>query len=133
MVCNKNRLVMEVKSGEARGFGFTIKIKDVEGNYNPMDLSEYNVNFEIKLYPYFSVDPLISKVLTLEQNSYTGQIEDQSGDDKGKFTVEITQDDLEKLVPSQEYYVIITLVNGDTKIIISGEGNTSGIFRFCKS
>ena len=135
MSCTNDRLVMEVKSGEARNFGFTIEQKygqDLSGNpvYVPMDLTDYTVNFEIKRYPYFSVEPLISKTITTADDEYNGSIYNATD---GQFKVNITLADLETLVPSQEYYVIITLLNGDTRIIISGEGNTSGVFRFCKS
>lgn len=139
MVCNNknNRLLMEVKSGESRGFGFTIKQlsgQDEDGNnvYEPMKLTDYQVVFEVKRYPYNSVEPLISKTLTTEVDNYTGWILDQD-EYPGQFQIQLTADDLDNLVPEQQYYVILTLVNGDTKIIISGEGDTSGILRFCQS
>lgn len=135
MVCSNKRLVMEVKSGEARGFNFTIKTKsgllntDGTPQYIPMNLAEYTVEFDIKQYPYYSVKSLVSKVITTTYSA-DGEIYEPVG---GKFRIQVTLDDLKKLVPSQDYYVIITLVNGNTRIIISGEGNTSGVFRFCKS
>ena len=135
MTYSNNRLVMEVKSGEARSFGFTIEQKgatDLYGNvtYDPIDLTNYTVEFDIKPYPYFSVAPLISKRVTTTPDEYNGTIYNPT---QGQFKVNITLEDLGQLVPSQDYYAIITLVNGDTRMIISGEGNTSGIFRFCKS
>lgn len=138
MVCSNenNRLLMEVKSGESRGFGFTIKqltgTQDDSPVYDPMNLSDYNVVFEVKKYPYNSVDALISKTLTTEVDNYTGWILDQD-EYPGQFQIQLTEIDLDNLVPEQQYYVILTLVNGDTKIIISGEGDTSGILRFCQS
>lgn len=135
MVCSKNRLVMEVKSGEARGFGFTIKNKSEilqpDGTYyTPMDLTNYTVQFQVKKYPYFSVQSIIDKIVTTEEDMENGWIYNPEG---GQFKVELTLEDLNKLIPSQDYYVIITLLNGNQRIIISGEGDKSGILRFCKS
>ena len=139
MACRSNRLVMKIKSGEARGFTFTIKtnsgLTDMNGNviYNVLDLTDYTVSFQIKKYPYYTVDPIIDKEITLLQDGTVGWILEQSGDDKGKFIVQITLEDLTKLIPEKDYYLILTLITGDQRIIISGEGDTSGIFRVCQS
>ena len=138
MACRSNRLVMKIKSGEARGFTFTIKtntglIQDGQPVYRVVDLTDYTVSFQIKKYPYFTVDPIIDKEITSLQDGTIGWILDQSGDDKGKFIVQITMDDMSKLTPEKDYYLILTLQTGDQRIIISGEGDTSGIFRVCQS
>ena len=122
MLCNSNRLVVEVKQGEARSFGFTIK-----HNKEPMDLTDYQVVVQVKKSPYFKVQSLINKVITAELSD-SGQIYDA---ELGKFKVTFTEKDTVTLPPN-DYFLIIYLVNGPTKIIISGEGNTSGILRFCK-
>lgn len=145
MVCQDNRLVVEVKQGEDRGFRFTIKEND-----NPMDLTDWRVYFQVKLVPYFNAPALIDKTITTEALSATrevGYILDQSVETdssgtitdyltRGQFKVEITDDETSKL-PPKDYALIIFLVNGQaedtsTKVIISGEGNTSAIFRVCK-
>lgn len=138
MACRSNRLVMKIKSGEARGFTFTIKtntglIQDGQPVYRVVDLTDYTVSFQIKKYPYFTVDPIIDKEITSLQDGTKGWILDQSGDDKGKFIVQITMDDMSRLIPEKDYYLILTLQTGDQRIIISGEGDTSGIFRVCQS
>ena len=138
MACRSNRLVMKIKSGEARGFTFTIKtntglVQDGKPVYRVVDLTDYTVSFQIKKYPYFTVDPIIDKEITFLQDGTIGWILDQSGDDKGKFIVQITMDDMAKLVPEKDYYLILTLQTGDQRIIISGEGDTSGVFRVCQS
>lgn len=139
MACRSNRLVMKIKSGEARGFTFTIKtnsgLNDINGNpeYNALDLTDYTVSFQIKKYPYYTVDPIIDKEITQLQDGTVGWILYQSGENKGKFIVQITLEDLAKLVPEKDYYLILTLITGDQRIIISGEGDTSGIFRVCQS
>lgn len=136
MACKNNRLVMKIKSGEARGFGFTIKTNtgrvDTSGQpiYRVLDLTNYTVEFQIKKYPYYTVEPIINKEITELQDGSTGWITDPRN---GKFTVQITLDDLEKLIPEKDYYLIITLINGETRLIISGEGDKSGIFRVCQS
>lgn len=122
MLCNSNRLVVEVKQGEARSFGFTVK-----HNKEPMDLTDYQVVVQVKQSPYFKVQPLIEKIVTTELTD-SGQIYDP---ELGKFKVTFTEKDTVTLPPN-DYFLIIYLINGPTKIIISGEGNTSGILRFCK-
>ncbi len=136
MACRSSKLIMKIKSGEARGFNFTIKtntgMTDVSGNpiYEALDLTNYIVSFQIKKYPYATVEPIINKTITLVQDGAVGWINDP---ENGKFVVEITSNDLDKLVPEKDYYLILTLINGDTKVIISGEGDQSGIFRVCQS
>ena len=136
MACYKNRLVIKIKSGEVRPVGFTIKSKKVVlGNveYIPVDLTNYSVDFEVKLYPYNSVEPIIKKSITTIQDSSTGWIYEQTGEDIGRFFVQITEEDMNKLIPEKEYSVIVTLINGTNRIIISGEGDSSGILEVCKS
>ena len=122
MLCNSNRLVVEVKQGESRSFGFTIKQKG-----EPMDLTNYTVTVQIKKSPYFKVKPLIEKRVTTTLTG-DGRIYDA---ELGKFKITFTKTDTTEL-PPDDYYLIIFLENGPTKIIISGEGNKSGILRFCK-
>lgn len=140
MVCQNNRLVIKIKSGEARGIGITIKTNsgtlDPLTNkpiYNALDLSPYTISFQIKKYPYFTVEPIIDKEITMVEDGTVGWILNQAGDNKGKFIVQITLEDLAKLTPEKDYYLILTLISGDTRTIISGENEKSGIFRVCKS
>ena len=113
---------MEVKQGESRSFVFTIKQKG-----EPMDLTNYQVVVQIKKSPYFKVRPLIEKRVTTELSD-DGRIYDAK---QGQFKITFTEVDTTKL-PPDDYYLIIFLENSPTKIIISGEGNKSGILRFCK-
>lgn len=113
---------MEVKQGESRSFGFTIKQKG-----EPMDLSDYTVTVQIKKSPYFKVKSLIEKRVTTKLSD-DGRIYDAA---LGQFKITFTESDTTEL-PPDDYYLIIFLENGPTKIIISGEGNKSGILRFCK-
>ena len=122
MLCNSNRLVLEVKQGESRSFVFTIKQKD-----EPMDLSDYTVTVQVKKSPYFKVKSLIEKRVTTELSD-DGRIYNA---ELGQFKITFSEVDTTEL-PPDDYYLIIFLENGPTKIIISGEGNKSGILRFCK-
>lgn len=130
MTCAKNRLVVKIQSGEARSFGFTIKAKNSLDEYVPMDLTQYIVDFQIKEYPYASVNPIINKEITLDEDTLNGWIYEPT---LGKFKVEINQDDMDILIPGKEYYLVITLINGETRIIISGEGDNVGTFMVCNS
>ena len=122
MLCNSNRLVLEVKQGESRSFGVTIKQKG-----EPMDLTNYSVVVQVKKSPYFKVKSLIEKRVTTTLTG-DGRIYDA---EQGRFKITFTEVDTTEL-PPDNYYLIIFLENGPTKIIISGEGNKSGILRFCK-
>ena len=122
MLCNSNRLVLEVKQGESRSFGFTIKQKG-----EPMDLTNYSVTVQVKKSPYFKVKSLIEKRVTTTLTG-DGRIYDA---EQGRFKITFTEADT-TILPPDDYYLIIFLENGPTKIIISGEGNKSGILRFCK-
>ena len=122
MLCNSNRLVLEVKQGEARSFGFTIKQKG-----EPMDLTDYTVTVQVKKSPYFKIEPLIEKRVTTELSD-DGRIYNA---ELGQFKITFSEYDTTTLAPD-DYYLIIFIENGSTKIIISGEGNKSGILRFCK-
>ena len=130
-----NRLVVKLQSGEVRSLGFTVKTRTTllqeDGTYfKPMDLTEYVVDFRIKLYPYDSVDAIVAKEITTEEDTTLGWIYAPA---QGKFRVDFTQDDMDVLVPGKEYYLIIRLINGETKIIISGEGNNVGTLMVCNS
>ena len=122
MLCNSNRLVLEVKQGESRSFGFTIKQKG-----EPMDLTDYSVTVQVKKSPYFKIKSLIEKRVT---TTLTGDGRIYNAE-QGQFKITFSETDTTEL-PPDDYYLIIFLENGPTKIIISGEGNKSGILRFCK-
>jgi hypothetical protein len=133
MVDDCNRLVVEIKQGEARGFGFTIQQKvfnteTQEYELKPFDLTGMEVHFQVKIAPYFNLPSLIDKIISETSSEVAvGLI---SYPTEGKFKVQITEQ--EALRNPYDYALIITVVDKDTKYIISGEGNTSGIFRVCK-
>lgn len=114
-------LVMEVKQGEARNFGFTIEVND-----EPMDLTGYTVLFLVKQAPYESLPSIISKTITTELDEEQGQIYSPT---EGKFLVTLTENDTK--LPPYDYSLVIELTDGTQTINISGDGNTRSVFRVC--
>lgn len=121
--CNNDRIEMIIKQGEQRSYVFNI----TDSNKNPVDLSGTTIEVQIKTYPLYKVKSLIEIILDASP-SENGYINDQ---ENGQFTLTITEDQSGNL-PPKEYYVIITMVRGDNRVIISGEGNLSGILKVCR-
>lgn len=124
MACpqDKDELVLQVRQGENRGFGFTIKQDGV-----PFDLTQWTINFMVKEAPYASLNPIIAKEITTTSDSATvGQIYNPTG---GQFSVVITTE--ETLLPPYDYYLVITMGDGQQIINISGDGNEKAVFRVC--
>lgn len=119
--CNEGRIELVMKQGTSQSFNLTIKTK--EGN--PVDLSSYTVQVDIKKYPLVKVDSLISFSVT-QDSSENGQITDPTN---GKVTVTITEDN-SSLSPAI-YYLIVQLINPSNTIIISGNGDSTGILKIC--
>lgn len=134
MSCGNNRLIVEMKQGESRSFAFTLKNKtgsytNDKPDYEPYNLNDCIIEFDIKEYPFESVTPIIHKVLTTNDVSDSYILQPP---ENGKFVVNMLATDTIGLSPDKEYSLVITLVNGDTRIIISADDNNSGVFRFCK-
>lgn len=119
--CNEGRIELVMKQGTRQSFNLTIKTK--EGN--PVDLSSYTVQVDIKKYPLVKVDSLISFSVT-QDSSENGQITDSTN---GKVTITITEDN-SSLSPAI-YYLIVQLINPANTIIISGNGDNTGILKIC--
>lgn len=121
--CNDDRVELIMKQGEQRSFIFNIKDKDQV----PVDLEGATIEVQIKNYPLFKVKSLFEVTLD-EATSEFGYINDPSN---GQFTLTLTED-ISGNLPPKEYYLIITLVRGDGRTIISGEGEQSGILTICR-
>lgn len=123
--CNSDRVEILIKQGEQRTYNFTIYNSDG----TPVDLTNFYIQVEIKKYPLFKVDPLITKVINSESTP-NGWIENP---ETGKFTMIISSEDTIRLNPA-EYYLIIFMNSYDntSKNIISGEGDKSGILKICR-
>lgn len=120
--CNKDKIELLVKQGTTQSF--KLIIRDKEGN--PVDLLGCVIAVDIKKYPLLKVESLYSSSLT---TVYTpdGYISDQSN---GEVTVTINENITNNFNPGI-YYMVIQLIRGDEKVIISGEGTQSGILRIC--
>lgn len=132
MVCNSDRLVLEINQGCPRGFGFTLKQKvwnndTNEYNMVPVDLTGLTINVQVKMAPYVTLPALIEKNITEVEDLTQGQITDATN---GKFKLQITQEDSVKLNPG-EYALVINMVDKDTLIHLSGDGNNYAIYRVC--
>lgn len=132
MVCNSDRLVLEINQGCPRGFGFTLKQKVWNNNTNeynmvPVDLTGLTINVQVKMAPYVTLPALIEKNITEVEDLTQGQITEPT---KGKFTLQITQEDSVKLNPG-EYALVINMVDKDTLTHLSGDGNNYAIYRVC--
>lgn len=132
MVCNSDRLVLEINQGCPRGFGFTLKQKvwnndTNECNMVPVDLTGLTINVQVKMAPYVTLPALIEKNITEVEDLTQGQITEPT---KGKFTLQITQEDSVKLNPG-EYALVINMVDKDTLTHLSGDGNNYAIYRVC--
>lgn len=132
MVCNSDRLVLEINQGCPRGFGFTLKQKvwnndTNEYNMVPVDLTGLTINVQVKMAPYVTLPALIEKNITEVEDLTQGQITDATN---GKFKLQITQEESVKLNPG-EYALVINMVDKDTLTHLSGDGNNYAIYRVC--
>lgn len=120
--CNKDRIEVLVKQGTSRSCNFTVRDKDG----TPLLLNSYTIRVQIKKYPLAKIPALREWII--DTNSVDGgRI---TSIDEGKFTVTITSEVSASLNPDI-YYLVIMLVNPDNQIIISGEGDKSGILKIC--
>lgn len=114
-------LVLEVKQGEARPFGFTIEKDD-----QPFDLTGWTINFMVKKAPYAKLSSIISKTIT-ETYSSDGHIYSPL---TGEFEAFITEEDTTEL-PPYDYSLVIEMTDGEQILNISGNCNTRSVFRIC--
>lgn len=121
MECGNERLLFEVKQGEQREFSFTL----LEGD-KPLNLTGYAIDFEVRLMPNVNVEPLFVKHIDVLQD-VDGVIDEPL---LGKFTIQIYQSDINTL-PPMDCYVSMYLVDGDTRICISGDGSNFSVMRIC--
>lgn len=120
--CNNDRVELLIKQGEQRSYIFNITNSDG----TPLDLSSREILVEIKKYPLYKVKALIEITLTnVDQGN--GYINDPTN---GQFTLTLTEN--ESSLNPAEYYLIITMISGSERIIISGEGDLSGVLKVCR-
>lgn len=129
---------MRVKQGEEINFGFTIKGKklNTETNkyeYQPIDLTDYKIKFQVKKTPLLKSKPIVDKLIDLPKDPigdepYTvGEIYDA---ENGKFYVHLTKEDTSHHVG--EYYLVISMVSLHNDDIISSGCCNSAKFIICE-
>ena len=121
--CNKDRIEILVKQGTSLSCNFTVYNKDG----TPLLLNDYTISVQVKKYPLAKVNPIRAWEITTGA-SEGGQI---TSVDEGKFRVTFTSELTTSLNPDT-YYLVIMQVNPDNRIIISGEGDKSGVLRICR-
>lgn len=121
--CNKDKIELLIKQGTSQSYNFTVRNKDG----TPLDLSGYFIRVDIKKYPLAKVQSLTS----WDINTYSSEGGQITSVSEGKFTLRVTSDVSTNLNPDV-YYIVIMLINPDNQIIISGEGDKSGIIKICR-
>lgn len=122
-----NTLLLEVKQGENRSFGFTVTQNTSSGEV-PLNLTNCSIDFEVRKTPYISVTPILTKNVSILENA-DGFIYNPT---QGQFKINLYSTEID-LIPPEDYYISIYVnQDDDVRYSISGEGNMSGILRFCK-
>lgn len=116
-------LVVKVKQGEELALDFTIN----QGGA-PMDLSEYQIAFQVRKAPLEKLTPIIDKLITTTSDFYTvGQIVYPQN---GRFTVHLGEEDTK--FPVGEYYLVVALAREGEFNIISSPCCSSGKYIICE-
>ena len=118
-----SELILNVKQGEEINVGFNIKENGVA-----MDLTEYNIRFQVKQAPLEKVRPIIDKLINTTSDMNTvGMITDPTD---GRFVVHLTKEDTS--FPNTEYSLIISLEQEGLIDIISSKCCNKAIYRICE-
>ena len=112
-----------VKQGEELDIPFTLK-----ENNNPMDLTEYNIRFQVKKVPLADSKPIIDKTITSSSDENTvGIINNPTG---GEFKIHLLEEDTS--YPTGEYSLIISLEGENYIDIISSDCCNKAIYKICE-
>lgn len=116
-------LIMRVKQGEELNIGFSIKAGD-----SLMDLTGYNVRFQVKEVPLARTKSLINKLITTTSDmNDIGRI---TYPDQGQVVVHLNKHDT--LMPPGDYRLIIKLEGENYIDIISSKCENKAIYRVCE-
>ena len=111
-----------VKQGEEIDIPFTLKEND-----NPMDLTEYNIRFQVKKVPLVDSKPIIDKTITSSSNeNEVGIINNPTN---GEFKIHLIKEDTS--YPTGEYSLIISLEGEKYIDIISPDCCNKAIYKIC--
>lgn len=116
-------LKLPVKQGEELNIGFTIK----QGG-NVMDLSSYNIRFQVKRAPIVNAEPMIDKLINVTTDINTVGVIDNP--QQGSFVVHLSEADTS--YPIGEYSLIIALEQPGLIDIISSKCCNKAIYKICE-
>ena len=118
-----NELIMPVKQGEEINVGFTIMAGET-----PLDLSNYNIVFQVKENPLEECEPLIDKLITLVSDiNDVGII---NAPDQGQFTIHLKKSDTS--LNTGDYSLIIALQGNNYYDIVSSRCYNKATYRICE-
>lgn len=118
-----NKLIVPCKQGEEFNVGFTIMAGDI-----PMDLTGYDIVFQVKEVPLERVGPIISKLITTTSDMNTDGVISFPG--QGQFTVHLSKEDTSN--HTGDYSLIIAVKADNYYDIISSRCCSNAIFRICE-
>jgi hypothetical protein len=116
-------VVLKVKQGEVINVGFTIK----QGG-QPMLLTGYTVNFQVKSSPTVKNKPLVNKIITTTSDANTDGVINYPN--LGQFYVHLNEKDTS--LPIGDYYLIISIQRFNENNIISSTCCTTAKFIICE-
>jgi hypothetical protein len=118
-----SELVLPVKQGEELNIHFYVR---QDGDL--MDISDYNIHFQVKKAPLEASPSLIDKIIT-EVSDYNdvGRITDPQ---EGSFFIHLTKKDTS--FPIGDYALVIALEADNFVDIISSKCCNKAIYRICE-
>lgn len=120
---NMAELIVPVKQGEELNLGFTVK-----ENGEAMNLSPYNIHFQVKKVPLENAPSIIDKLITSDsEEEEVGVITDGPN---GVFNVHLKQEDTS--FPPGDYALVISIVGENYIDIISSKCCNKAIYRICE-
>ena len=112
-----------VKQGEELDIPFTLKENSI-----PMDLTEYNIRFQVKKVPLADKPSMIDKTINSSSNeNEVGIINNPTG---GEFKIHLLEEDTS--YPVGEYSLIISLEGENYIDIISSDCCNKAIYKICE-
>lgn len=112
-----------VKQGEELNLGFTIK-----ENGDEMDISDYNVHFQVKKVPLLSAPAIVDKIITtMSDEEEVGII---NAPESGGFVVHLKEEDTS--FPIGEYSLVIALEKENYIDIISSKCCNKATYKICE-
>ena len=116
-------LILPIKQGEELNRGFTIKTGG-----SAMDLSSYNIRFQVKRVPLAEAPAIIDKLITSVSDPNTiGRI---TYPVQGQFVVHLTKEDTS--FPTGDYSLIISLESQGFSDIISSKCCNQATYKICE-